>query len=274
MIIEEALRSAVKELSNVTERPRLEAEILMSYHLKRDRVWLHTNSNKEIENIEGFFNLVERRREYEPIEYIVGRVSFYDIELEVGAGVLIARPETELLVDKAAEVIGRYNLKVVCEVGVGSGAVSIMLARLFPQLKIVATDISEDALRYAKRNIERYGLEDRIKLHKTDLLDGIDENIEIIVSNPPYICEEFELPKPVLYEPKSALFGGKVGDELLRKIILTAKERRVPHLVCEMGYDQREPILNFCKSVGLNEPQFYKDLANLDRGFYLTIGEI
>jgi len=151
MIIEDALRTAAKELSNVAQRPRLEAEILMSYYLNQDRVWLHTNSNKEIENYEEFFKLVKRRKEYEPIEYITGRVSFYDIELEVGPGVLIARPETELLVDKAAEVIRKHNLKVMCEIGIGSGAVSIMLAKIFPELKIIATDISEDALNYAKK---------------------------------------------------------------------------------------------------------------------------
>ena len=271
MTIEKALRSAVKELSNVAQRPRLEAEILLSCHLNKDRVWLHTNSNKKIGEFKKFFKLVKRRREYEPIEYITGRVSFYDIELEVGAGVLIARPETELLVDKAADIIHKYNLKTMCEIGIGSGAVSIMLARFFPKLKIIATDISEDALSYAKKNIERYGFKDRIELHKTNLLDGIDENIEIIVSNPPYICKEFDLPKPVLYEPKNALFGGEVGDELLRKIILTAKGREIAHLVCEMGYDQRESIFNFCKSIGLNEPHFYKDLSDLDRGFYLKL---
>jgi len=270
MIIEEALRSTAKELSNVAERPRLEAEILLSYYLNKDRVWLHMNSNKEIGELQEFFKLAKRRKEYEPIEYITGRVSFYDIELEVGPGVLIARPETELLVDKAAEIIRKHNLKVMCEIGIGSGAISIMLARFFSELKIIATDISEVALNYAKKNIKRYGFEDRIELHKTNLLDGIDKSIEIIVSNPPYICEEFDLPKPVLYEPKSALFGGEVGDELLRKIILIAKDRRVPHLICEMGYDQREPILNFCKVKNLNEPLFYKDLAELDRGFYLT----
>ncbi|WOE71092.1 peptide chain release factor N(5)-glutamine methyltransferase [Hydrogenimonas thermophila] len=271
MIIEDALRTAAKELSNIAQRPRLEAEILMSYYLNQDRVWLHTNSNKEIGELQEFFKLVKRRKEYEPIEYITRRVSFYDIELEVGPGVLIARPETELLVDKAAEIIRKHNLRVMCEIGIGSGAVSIMLAKIFPELKIVATDISEDALNYAKKNINRYGLESRIELYNTNLLDNIDKNIEIIVSNPPYICKEFNLPKPVLFEPKNALIGGESGDELLRKIILTAKDRDIPHLVCEMGYDQREPIFNFCKSIGLNEPHFYKDLSDLDRGFYLKL---
>ena len=271
MIIEGVLRSAAKELSNVAERPRLEAEILMSYYLNKDRVWLHMNSNKEVDELKDFFTLVKRRKDYEPIEYITGWVSFYDIELEVGPGVLIARPETELLVDKAAEIIRKHNLKSVCEIGIGSGAVSIMLAKIFPELKIIATDISKEALKFAKKNIERFGFENRIELHKTNLLDGIDKNIDIIVSNPPYICKEFDLPKPVLFEPKNALIGGEMGDELLRKIILIAKKRKIPHLVCEMGYDQRKSILDFCKSINLKKPLFYKDLADLDRGFYLSI---
>ena len=270
MSIDEALTVATNELTEVVQRPRFEAEILMSFYLKKDRVWLHVNSQKEIEDLQEFFKLVKRRKEYEPIEYIIGWVSFYDIELEVGPGVLIARPETELLVDEAVKIIQKYNLKVVCEIGVGSGAVSIVLARRFKDLQIVATDISETALNYAKKNIRRFCLEDRIELHKTSLMDNIDKKVDIIVSNPPYICKDYDLPRAVLFEPKSALIGGDRGDEIIRNIILTAKEKRVPHLLCEIGYDQRESIANFCEMLNLNEPIFYKDLANLDRGFYLN----
>ena len=271
MNIDEALTVAANELTNVTQRPRFESEILMSYYLKKDRVWIHINSQKKIKNLQEFFKLIKRRKEYEPIEYIIGRVSFYDIELEVGPGVLIARPETELLVDEAAKIIQKYNLKTVCEIGIGSGAISIMLAKKFKDLQIFATDISETALNYAKKNISHFCLEDRIELYKTSLMDNIDKEVDIIVSNPPYVCKDYDLPKSVLFEPKSALIGGDRGDEVICKIILTAKEKRVPHLVCEFGYDQRESILNFCKKLNLNEPIFYKDLANLDRGFYLCL---
>jgi len=271
MTIEQALREASVILSRVSDRPRLESEILMAHCLGRDRTWLHMHSDEELGNAERFFELVERRKKSEPIEYIVGNVSFYDISLEVGEGVLIARPETELLVDMAAEIIREYQLEKVCEIGVGSGAVSIVLARMFPHLKIVASDISEDALKYAMKNVERYALKDRIELAHTNLLDGVETRCDMIVSNPPYICKEYLLPHSVRYEPQRALIGGECGDELLKEIILTAKARHVPHLVCEMGYDQRESIAMFCKEQGLPEPHFYKDLAGLDRGFYLML---
>ncbi|RUM45384.1 MAG: peptide chain release factor N(5)-glutamine methyltransferase [Hydrogenimonas sp.] len=271
MTIDEALRDAVKMIASVAERPRLEAEILMAEHLGKERIWLHTHGDQPLENIENFFQLIERRAKSEPIEYILGRVSFYDLELKVGPGVLIARPETELLVDKAAEVIRIHNLTRVAEIGVGSGAISIMLAKLFPMLEIIATDISKEALEYARYNVQVYGLEDRIRLQQADLLEGVEEPIEMVVSNPPYISEDYQLPAPLHYEPKGALVGGSSGDELLQRIISTVKQRAIPHLVCEMGYDQRQPITTYCQHLNLPEPIFYKDLAGLDRGFYLKL---
>ncbi len=270
MTIEEALRKASAMLGETASRPRMEAETLLAHLLKCDRVLLHLNSSDELEADEPFFDLVKRRTSAEPVEYITGRVSFYDIELEVGPGVLIARPETELLVDKCAEVIEANGLSDIAEIGVGSGAVSIVLARKFPNLHITATDISADALYYAKRNIERYDLAERIDLVECSLLEGVDAHVEMIVSNPPYISEEYELPAPLHYEPENALVGGKRGDELLRKIIDAANERKVAHLLCEMGYDQREPISEYCRRLSLPIPQFYKDLAGYDRGFYLN----
>ncbi len=269
MTIEEALREASKRVKKVATRPRLEAEIILSYFLDCQRTTLHLLADRELENAKEYFKLVKRREEAEPIEYITGRVSFYDLELEVGPGVLIARPETELLVEKAAEIVGEKKIERVAEIGVGSGAVSIVLARKFPHLHITATDISEKALEYAKKNLLRYGVEDRVKLIKCDLLSGVDEDIELVVSNPPYISEEFNLPDPVKYEPKEALFGGKRGDELLEKILECVKRREIPYIACEMGYDQRKSIEEISLKLGLGKPIFYKDLAGLDRGFII-----
>ncbi len=271
MTIEEALRKASVMLAETASRPRLEAETLLAHLLGCERVRLHLNSSEELIEYEQFFGLVKRRAAAEPVEYITGKVSFYDTELEVGPGVLIARPETELLVDRCAEVIEAEHLSRIAEIGVGSGAVSIVLARKFPNLHITATDISADALDYAKRNIERYGLAERIELVECSLLEGVDANVEMIVSNPPYIGEDYELPAPLHYEPEKALVGGKRGDELLREIIDTANERKAAHLLCEMGYDQRDSILEYCRRLSLPAPQFYKDLAGFDRGFHLNL---
>ena len=269
--IETALREATKRLRRVSDRPRLEAEILMAYHLGCERIWLHAHGDRELEDLSGYEALAARREKSEPIEYITGRVSFYDTELEVGEGVLIARPETELLVDMAAEVIRRHGLRRMCEIGVGSGAVSIVLARKFPRLQVVATDISSTALGYARRNVAAHGLRERIETVQTDLMEGVDSDFDLVVSNPPYISTDYLLPHSVRYEPQNALVGGEKGDELLRRIIDTCDERGIAHLVCEMGYDQRASIAGYCRDRGLPEPRFYKDLAGLDRGFYLRI---
>ncbi len=271
MTIEEALKKASGMLRSAASRPRLEAEILMSHFLGWERSRLHAYAGDTLEEYEAYFALIKRRERSEPIEYITGKVSFYDIELEVGPGVLIARPETEILVEKAAEIISRYGIQSVAEIGVGSGAVSVVLARKFPHLHIVATDISEAALAYAEKNVKRYGLTDRVELVKSSLLDGVKREVDMVVSNPPYISEDFELPSPLHYEPFQALVGGRQGDELLKEIVDTASERNIAHLVCEMGYDQRESIRAYLREKGLAEPLFYKDLAGLDRGFYLNL---
>ena len=269
--IESALREAARRLARISERPRLEAEILMAHRLGKGRIWLHAHSDERLPEPEAYEALVTRRERGEPVEYITGRVSFYDMELEVGEGVLIPRPETELLVEMAASIIEKEKIPAVCEIGVGSGAVTIALARRFPDLKIVATDISDKALACARQNVRRFGLEERVSLVQSDLMSALGEVPPMVVSNPPYIARDYLLPQPVRYEPREALIGGERGDEILLRIVDEAQERGVGHLVCEMGYDQREAILAHCRARSLPDPRFYRDLAGLDRGFYLTI---
>lgn len=274
MTLTQALSTAQTQLSETTERPRLEAELLLAYHLGVGRMYLFTHSEETLKDVAGYEVLVARRAEHEPIEYITGRVSFYDIELFIAPGALIPRPETEILVEKAAEIIRQNDLQLVAEIGVGSGAVSIVLARMFPRLRIVASDISEEALAIAKKNIKAFGLVDRIELRHASLLEGIEEPIEMIVSNPPYIARDVELePNVQNYEPHTALFADGEGDALLQEIISLSAERRVRYVACEMGYDQREKISAFVKELGVYSVEFYVDLAGLDRGFVLVRSE-
>ena len=270
MTIKEALLWAKHELKEVCERPHFEAELLLAYHLKQDRMYLITHDRDEVNDLETFQELVVRRAKNEPYEYIVGSASFYDIHLEVEEGVLIPRPETEILIDLVAEIIEKENITQIAEIGVGSGAISVVLARKFPKLNIIATDICDTPLKVAKRNIDTFRLSEQIELRKSNLIDDISEKIELVVSNPPYIAEDFLLESNVVdYEPKEALFGGRVGDELLKQIILDVKEREIKYLACEMGYDQKEPIASFVNEVGVESIKFYKDLAGLDRGFVI-----
>ena len=269
MTIKQSLKWATSELKKSCERPQYEAELLLAYHLKQDRMYLMTH-DKDIIDIKEYEKLIRRRKKHEPYEYIVGEASFYDIELQVEEGVLIPRPETEVLIDLVAEIIQREHITRIAEIGVGTGAISIVLARKFSNLHCIATDICDTPLKVAKKNIDRYKLEKQIELRKSNLIDEVDEHVELVVSNPPYIAEDFLLESNVIdYEPKEALFGGRLGDELLKQIIVDVKERGIKWLACEMGYDQKEPLSAFVNELGVKSIQFYKDLAGFDRGFVI-----
>ena len=270
MTINESIKWAASQLEESCERPLYEAELLLAYHLKKDRMFLIIHASDEIEDLDVFKKLILRRAKHEPYEYIVGSASFYDIHLAVEPGVLIPRPETEILVDLVAEIIEREKITRIAEIGVGSGAVSVVLARKFPKLKIIATDICDVPLKVAEKNRDTFGLKDQIELRRSNLIDEVPEILELVVSNPPYIAEDFLLKSNVVdYEPKEALFGGRVGDELLKQIIVDIQLKGTKYLVCEMGYDQKEPIQAFVKEVGVKSLKFYKDLAGFDRGFVI-----
>jgi release factor glutamine methyltransferase len=270
MTIKEALFWAGEQLAEACERPQFEAELLLAYHLRKERTYLIIHENETVDDLNRYEILVNRRMANEPYEYIAGSASFYDIHLNVEPGVLIPRPETEILIDLVAEIIEKEKITKIAEIGVGSGAISIVLARKFPQLKIIATDICETPLKVAGENIERFGLAEQIELRRSNLIDEVSEPVELVVSNPPYIAEDFLLESNVVdYEPREALFGGRVGDELLKEIITDVKVRGIKWLACEMGYDQKEPILEFVNEIGVESISFYKDLASFDRGFVI-----
>jgi len=269
MTIKETLAWARAELKEACERPQYEAELLLAYVLQKDRNYLILNENSRI-NIKEYKKLIQRRKNNEPYEYIVGEASFYDIHLAVEEGALIPRPETEILIDLVADIIEKENITCIAEIGVGTGAISIVLARKFPKLRSIATDICDTPLKVAQENINKYKLKNQIELRKSNLIDEVSEPVELVVSNPPYIAEDFLLESNVVdYEPKEALFGGRVGDELLKQIILDVRERGIKWLACEMGYDQKEPLSAFVNELGVKSIQFYKDLAGLDRGFVI-----
>ncbi len=251
-----------------------EAGILLCHHLGIDRVRLINEEQRPMEREEEYFALVARIERHEPIEYITGLVSFYGETFHIAPGALIPRPETELLLEEVATLIRqRSDTPSIAEIGTGSGILSVMLAKLFPKLHIVATDISEDALNIAEINARRFEVAERITFVKTHLLDGINEDFAIILSNPPYIAREFKIDPKLTYEPAEALFGGVMGDELLKEIIDLAAMRNAEYLACEMGYDQRGRIDTYIARRGYGSCRFYRDLAGLDRGFVLKIEE-
>jgi release factor glutamine methyltransferase len=271
MRVEDAIKKASLRLKNVTFRPRFEAEILLAHHLSWDRVSLHLRSKEFCNDCQSFFELVERRASFEPIEYITKRVSFYSEEFFIDRGALIPRPETEILIDVASELIESYNIKRVVEVGIGSGAVSVVLAKKYKSIEILGTDISIDALKIANINLKLHNLQDRVKVVHTSLLDGIDEDVELIISNPPYISKDFKLePNVINFEPHIALFAEDDGLKLLKDIVSIGVEKRARAVICEMGFNQREPMSKFFDSLKIKKFGFYRDLASLERGFWLV----
>lgn len=266
MKIKDLIDIGAKELRDIARRPKLEAEILLAHTQKQERVWLHMHYYDEIEPQE-FYRCIELRKNHIPIEYILGKVSFYSEEFFITEGVLIPRPETELLVDVSSKAIVENGFKRIVEIGTGSGIISVMLALKHPDLLVTATDINEKALELARKNAEKFGVADRIEFVHTSYLDGIDSPFDFLVSNPPYIANDFPLEPHLGFEPQNALFGGSVGDEMIKTIIDIAMDRQVPMMAIEMGYDQKAPIGIFFKEKGIDSVVFYQDLAGLDRGF-------
>jgi len=260
--IKEALKLAIKELKNKSEIPQKEARILLAHYLKKDQIYLLTHEDEKVVK-EGYFELIQRRAKYEPIEYITNSANFYSEEFYVNSSVLIPRPETELLVDLVVSTCKGIKRPIIVEIGTGSGIISIMLAKLLPNACIKAVDISEDALKVAKKNAVLHKVDKKIEFIKSNLLDNVQESsFDMLVSNPPYIAKDEPLDVGLSYEPDLALFGGEKGDEILVDIIEIFKSKNIKYLACEMGYDQKEKIKRY-----LPNAKFYKDLAGLDRGF-------
>jgi release factor glutamine methyltransferase len=262
-----------EELRDVVDSPRREAELLMMTYLECDQLFLMSHHADEIHDFEKLLEWTERRKHHEPLEYITNRVSFYSQIFHIEPGALIPRPETELLID---EVLKRFDVKSdirIVEVGVGSGIISIILAQHLKNARFIAVDISEEALHVTRKNLERFGLSDRIELRQSDLLDQVSESIDLLVSNPPYIANEAPLEENLSYEPQNALFGGSVGDELIKALCDLTCKRKIKTFVCEMGYDQREKVEAHLKDYSDVSVTFYKDYAHFDRGFIMKTGE-
>ena len=246
-----------------------EAQLLLMHHLRCDELYLLTNQDVFIKEDAWLKQALRRRMENEPFEYITNRVDFYGEEFYIDKGALIPRPETELLVDAVLKELPSDFNGMICEVGVGSGIVSIMLAKHLPHARFIAVDISKEALKVAATNIKRHNLQDRIELRKSDMLERVDEKIDYLVSNPPYIQNGTKLQTNLAYEPKNALFGGDKGDEMIQELIRLTLSRNIKYFSCEIGYDQKNTVQTYLDSYPYKKLAFYKDYGGFDRGFTL-----
>ena len=271
MTIKDTIRKYTNELKQVTHIPAKEVEILMLHLLGKNTIWLHLNYNEEFTKEKELEVLVKKRATNYPIEYIINKASFYGEMFIVKPGVLIPRPETEILVENALEILKdkKETIKML-EIGTGSGIISVMLAMLIENIKIIAVDINEKAIELAKENAIKHGVENKIEFRLSNLYENVNEDdIFMTISNPPYIANNYKLPTNVKYEPSNALFGGNIGDELLKDIIKDTNSKKIPYLLCEMGYDQKAPLENYFKEFNIDTYNFYKDYEKFDRGFTL-----
>lgn len=263
----------IKELLDITttylkqkkiDSPRLCAEILLSRQLKKTRVELYLNFDQPLrtEEITGFRNSVRRRIKREPLQYITGHQEFWSLDFAVSPAVLIPRPETEILVEQAlslwqSSLLPDNTSPKILDVGTGSGAIAIALAKEIESASIWASDISPDALAVAEQNAEYHNLRKNITFCQGDLLEPFSRSsaaFDIIACNPPYIAsEQFESLAPEIrcYEPRAALDGREGGTCFIERLILDsgAYLKSGGWLLIEMDPHQTERALNLIDSV-------------------------
>lgn len=255
MTIKQALSRAREILTanNIQDAP-LESELLLRHALEIDQVQLYLDLNQELNPDSGrnFWHLIKRRLNHEPTAYITGHCEFYGLDFCVDSRVFIPRPESELLVEEAMKFIDQSlpRASLVAEVGTGSGAIAVALARYRPQVKIYASDISAAALEVAAINCQRHDVESRVQLILGSTLEALPEPVDLIVANPPYIRDS-EIaglcPEIHLFEPKAALAGGQDGLDKVRKLCREAVSRLRPNgcLLMEIGEGQAEAVTSF-----------------------------
>jgi release factor glutamine methyltransferase len=236
-------------LKEISDSPKLDAQLLLCNVLNIDRVSLFLRYEKEIDELmkARFDALLERRRLQEPLNYIIGKREFYSNDFLVNHDVLIPRPETELIIDVAKKYIDK-DIKNIIDIGTGSGVIAITLKLIFPNINITASDISEDALKIAKRNAEIHKV--KLDFVISDALQNIQNNFQMIVTNPPYVKSSFiEDDLSLAYEPRRALDGGESGLEVIKKILKEAKEKIDTGglIIMEHGFDQAEDVKSIAK---------------------------
>lgn len=259
------------------ENGRLDAELLLAAALGIDRLQLYLQHDRPVSEpeLEQFRGFVRRRLQREPVQYILGDAAFRDLTLVVDRRVLIPRPETELLVDEVLRwVQGRSGRLSVLDVGTGSGAIALALASEGPFERVVASDISTDALAVAQANAVRSGLGGRIEFREGEGLGAVaaGERFTVIVANPPYVAasERAALPADVRdYEPASALFAGADGLDVVRSLVSGGPSRLEAGglLALEIGETQAEAVCELVRAEGSawQVPRVVQDLTGRDR---------
>jgi release factor glutamine methyltransferase len=248
-----------------------EARILMAHVMHRDRAWLaaHDDEPMTTTEVKAFDAMARRRREGEPIAYLVGRREFYGLDLEVTPDVLIPRPETELLVELALVRIDANARAEVLDLGSGSGAIALAIASERPSCAVLGVDISPAALEIARRNAARLNI-GNVTFVESDWFSAVPKKqYDAIVANPPYVAsiDPHLREGDLRFEPPTALAAGVDGLSAIRAIVADAADYLAPGawVLIEHGYDQSEAVQTLLREAGFNDVQSRRDLAGIPR---------
>jgi release factor glutamine methyltransferase len=267
--------------SHGSESPRLDAEVLLAHARGCERIMLYAAFDQIVddETRAKFRELVKRRAAGEPVAYLVGTREFYSLSFKVTPAVLIPRPETEFLVVAVLDALKGSGFRVqgseilIADVGTGSGAIAVAVAKHEPAAKVVAIDISPAALAVAKENAQTHGVAERIEFVEGDLLASQphEPRFAVIASNPPYIGEgeiASLAPSVINHEPRHALIAGPTGTEIIERLIPQAAERLLPNgwLILEFSPIITDRVVELITADGrFEEATIIKDLAGLAR---------
>lgn len=268
--IQNALKIALQKLDNNKNESHLEAELLLSYVLAKKRTFLYAHPEAILSNAEykNFLELVYLRSQGQPIAYLTGTREFWSLPLKVNQHTLIPRHETELLVELALKLISEKQAEIL-DLGTGSGAIALALAKERPLWTITACDFSSEALKVAEENACQLGITN-VNFKLSNWFENLPkQSYDVIISNPPYVAESDPhlLEGDVRFEPISALTSGQDGLSDLQYIIENAHESLYPGglLLLEHGFDQKEKLSTILNKLGYTKIQCWQDIHGHDR---------
>lgn len=260
------------------DHERRTAGVLLGHVLGVDRTHLLTRSGDQVANAqyEDYLRLIERRAAGEPLQYITGHQEFYGLDFRVTPAVLIPRPETEFLVERIIKLMDdSMTSPLIVDVGTGSGCIAVSLAVNVPRARVIATDLSGDALEVARNNAERHGANDRIEFLQGDLLEPLEthhleNSVDVLASNPPYVNEgQAELIQREVrdWEPREALFGGVEGLDFYRRLLFEGLTFVRPggYMILEIGYNQLDAITEIIAALEWELLDIVNDLQGIPR---------
>ena len=271
MTLLEVLQASTEYLKkHKIDNPRLNAEHLIGHVLGRTRMELYLEFERKLTESElaPLRELVRRRGEGEPLQHLLGTVEFCGRTFLCDKRAMVPRPETEELVEFLKSEIRNAKSEIL-DVGTGSGVIALSLATNFPEARIYATDVSEDALALARENAERLGLAERVQWIESNLLDNVSESFDLIVANLPYISaqDRQSLAREVLHDPEVSLFAGPRGDEIVRALIEQAPARMKPGglLALEVGLGQADALGQVLAQKKYHDIESKNDYSNVSR---------